>query len=358
MREVVGAPKASRSKRAPLLVSWSEPVKKLRCRRGLPQYSAARSPIVASASPGGGARQRRDHRPRPGAEGARRTGRRATGSKRPMHIGRLGVQLGRGRFVVEDLSIDGMRPGDRPWLVAKRIEVSLTWSALFHREVLLDSIEMTTGGWSSRRSRTAARRFPRFTGPPRPPRTGPSPVVTTLAVRARAARRVRLQRLRLALERRSRRNLDVNVAKADRVSRPRALLERHRSPSRTTSRCRATWTRRSRSSTGKVMFERIDLITDGAGREHHRGRRHRALARADLPGEVEDRSSPQMREIFFARGHVHAASAKATSPARSTCSRAARELKGKFYSAEAGVNDYRFPNLEGDAASGCPIGWR
>ena len=62
---------------------------------------------------------------------------------RKMTIGRLGVQLGRGRFVVEDLKIDGMFPNEPPWLVAKRLDVSLRWGALFGREVLLDSIDMS-----------------------------------------------------------------------------------------------------------------------------------------------------------------------------------------------------------------------
>ena len=39
---------------------------------------------------------------------------------RKMTIGRLGVHLGRGRFVVEDLHIDGMFPNEPPWLEAKR----------------------------------------------------------------------------------------------------------------------------------------------------------------------------------------------------------------------------------------------
>ncbi len=37
---------------------------------------------------------------------------------RPMHIGRLGVEIGRGRFVLEDLRIEGLSPDARPWLVA------------------------------------------------------------------------------------------------------------------------------------------------------------------------------------------------------------------------------------------------
>ena len=77
--------------------------------------------------------------------------------ERKMTIGRLGVHRGRGRFVVEDLRIEGMRPEEPPWLVAKRIEVSLTWSALFGREVLLDTSRCRIGAWSWNRFPTAAR---------------------------------------------------------------------------------------------------------------------------------------------------------------------------------------------------------
>ena len=97
-----------------------------------------------------------------------------------MTIGRLGVHLGSGRFVVEDLRIDGMFPNEPPWLVAKRIDVSLTWSALLHREVLLDSIEMTDWKMVVESFPDGRQTFPRLTGPPRPPRTGPPLVVTTM----------------------------------------------------------------------------------------------------------------------------------------------------------------------------------
>ena len=60
-----------------------------------------------------------------------------------MHIGRLGVRLFNGKFVLEDFVIEGLVPTDRPFLTAKRIDVSLAWDALFRREVLVDSIEMT-----------------------------------------------------------------------------------------------------------------------------------------------------------------------------------------------------------------------
>src|SRR5262245_30138645 len=56
---------------------------------------------------------------------------------RKMTIGRLGVRIGSGKFVVEDLRIEGMYPNEPPWLVVKRLDVSLSWQALLHREVLL-----------------------------------------------------------------------------------------------------------------------------------------------------------------------------------------------------------------------------
>ncbi len=65
-------------------------------------------------------------------EGSKRVG-------RPMHIGKLGVRLLNGKFVIEDFVIEGLVPSDRPFLAAKRIDVSLAWEALFRREVLVDS---------------------------------------------------------------------------------------------------------------------------------------------------------------------------------------------------------------------------
>src|SRR5574341_1290716 len=96
---------------------------------------------------------------------------------RPMHIGRLGVEIGRGRFVLENLVIEGLTPQARPWLEAKRIDVSLTWDAIAHREVLLDTIEMTDWRMVVETFADGKHNWPRLTGPPRKPRTGPRPVV-------------------------------------------------------------------------------------------------------------------------------------------------------------------------------------
>ena len=62
---------------------------------------------------------------------------------RPMHIRKLSVYLFLGRYLAEDLVIEGPTPDDRPFLRADRIVVSIPWSSLFRGEILFDSIEIT-----------------------------------------------------------------------------------------------------------------------------------------------------------------------------------------------------------------------
>ena len=55
------------------------------------------------------------------------TGPRREGSKyieRPLHIGALRIHLLSGQVLVEDLTIDGLHDGDRPFFTAKRLSVS------------------------------------------------------------------------------------------------------------------------------------------------------------------------------------------------------------------------------------------
>ncbi len=62
---------------------------------------------------------------------------------REVTIGRIGAYLLPGRFLVEDVVIAGLNPGDRPFLVADEVILSVTWKALFQREFLVDSVLMT-----------------------------------------------------------------------------------------------------------------------------------------------------------------------------------------------------------------------
>jgi hypothetical protein len=262
---------------------------------------------------------------------------------RPMHIGRLGVQIARGRFVVEDLRVEGLTPEDDPWLVAKSVEVSLTWGAILQREVLLDSIEMTDWRMVVESYPNGRHSFPRVNGPPRAPRTGPNPVVTTLAsVHASNGEFV----LRdfgsdwgvIAP------NLDVVVSKLGEY-RGTASFSKGTVTIQDFVPMAADMTSSFKIQGGEVIFDRIDLVTDGAVSA--------LTGRVDLARwpeqtyQVESRIQfPRMREIFFADdtfdlhgqgdflGSFH-------------LFKGGRELKGRFASAEAGLNQFRFPNLEG-----------
>jgi hypothetical protein len=99
---------------------------------------------------------------------------------RPMHIGRLGVQIGRGRFVVEDLRIEGATHETPPWLTAKRITISLNWSAIVHREILFDAVEMSDWRMVVETFANGTHNWPRLNGPPRQSSGRPRPVVATL----------------------------------------------------------------------------------------------------------------------------------------------------------------------------------
>ncbi len=262
---------------------------------------------------------------------------------RKMTIGRLGVQLGRGRFVIEDLTIDGMLPNEPPWLVAKRLDVSLTWGALFGREVLLDSIEMSDWRMVVESFPDGRQTFPRLTGPPRKPRTGPRPVVTTLQY-------VRAHRGELVFNdygsdwRAIAPNLEVIVAKGRdyrgkmRFTGGTIVIQKYEP-------MQADLTATLAFIDGRIVMDRIDLVTDGAVST--------MSGVVDLPKwpeqlyQIKSRIQfPKMREIFFARDKF-SLFGEGNFTGTFHMFKGGRELKGDFTSVLAGVNDYRFPNLEG-----------
>src|SRR6267378_1722458 len=65
--------------------------------------------------------------------------------ERPMRIGRLSIHVLTGKYVIEDMIIDGLHPGDRPFFTAKRISIAMDWATAMRRrpEFLITSVEMT-----------------------------------------------------------------------------------------------------------------------------------------------------------------------------------------------------------------------
>ena len=102
---------------------------------------------------------------------------------RPMTIGSIRALLRPGQFEFRDLVIQGLEPGDRPFLVAKSVVVSLPWWTIFNRELIVESVEMT--GWTMYIESFPGGRhnFPRVKGPDRPPRPPDQPRRFTTTMR-------------------------------------------------------------------------------------------------------------------------------------------------------------------------------
>ena len=100
--------------------------------------------------------------------------------ERPLHIGTLSIHLLTGKVLVDDLRIDGLHPGDRPFFSAKRIAVALDWLPAIARrpDITITSVEMTD--WQMLVERwDGAHNFPRFNHDDgKPP--GPKRMTTTL----------------------------------------------------------------------------------------------------------------------------------------------------------------------------------
>jgi hypothetical protein len=100
--------------------------------------------------------------------------------ERPMHIGSLKIRLLTGEVLIENLTIDGLHAGDRPFFTARRLAVSMDWLPAFARrpDITISAVEMSdwhmlVEKWES------AHNFPRFNhNDGKPP--GPQRVTTTL----------------------------------------------------------------------------------------------------------------------------------------------------------------------------------
>ena len=263
--------------------------------------------------------------------------------ERPMHIGRLGVEVGRGRFVIEDLLIEGLTPDARPWLTAKRIDISLTWGAILGREILFDSIEMTDWRMVVETYGDGRHSWPRVNGPPRAPRTGPRPVVSTLQY-------VRAHRGEFVFDDHGARwgviapNLDVTVSKAGEY-RGRAEFKGGTIHFESFLPMTAEMATSFKIQGGKIVLDNIDLVTDGAVSELtgvvDAGRWPEMLYQVKSHVQF-----PRMREIFFPRD-TFALHGEGDFTGTFHLFKGGRELKGDFFSREAGLNDYRFQDLEG-----------
>jgi hypothetical protein len=264
--------------------------------------------------------------------------------ERPMHIGKLSIRLLAGRFVIEDLLIEGLSPEARPFFTAKRLEVSLPWWTLFGRELYVQSIELSD--W-----RMLVEMFPddrhSFIRIPRPRSDGgPRRFVTTVQI-------VRAERGEFVYEDHHTpwstvaRNLDVTVTK----------LHDYRGEVRfsggtvTIQDYLPMWANmfaQFRVDGSRIVLDRIDLDTDGA-----RSAVTGVVDTSRWPEQTYEVHSrvhfPRMKELFFAHDDF-TLSGDGTFDGTFHLYKGGRELRGRFASPVAGVDDFRFPDLRGRLA--------
>jgi hypothetical protein len=261
---------------------------------------------------------------------------------RQLTIGRLSIRLLTGNFVVENLRIAGLAPTDRPFLDAKRIEVAMSFAALLHREVLIESVVMSDWQMLVETWPNGRHSFPRFTRDRKQP---PGPKRFSTTVRSVVARDGQF-----TFEDHGTpwsaiaRNLNVTVAKTlgyggmARFSGGTVAIQQYL-PMQTDMTARFT------IEGPIVRFSRLDLISDGS--------------RSDVTGEVDlahwpeqtwrVKSTvhfPRMREIFFARENWQIAG-DGQFDGTFHLFKGGRDLSGNFTSKEAFVNGLHFPDLRG-----------
>ena len=264
--------------------------------------------------------------------------------ERPMHIGTLSVRVFAGKFVLEDFVIEGLAPTDRPFLRAKRLEVSLSWQAILHQELLFDSVEMVD--WQMLVEQWAGGRhsFPKFASGP----AGRKRFVTTVQY-------VRAHRGEFTFEDHGTpwstvvRNLDINVTKVlgyrgEATSHGGMVTIQNYVPM--SMDMHAIF---KVADGGVLHFEKITLKTDGAESlitgdadvAHWPEQSYRVNSTVDFH---------RMREIFFAHEN-YTLSGEGHFNGLFHLYKNGRALTGGFTSDELGLDvgghDYRFPALSG-----------
>jgi TamB, inner membrane protein subunit of TAM complex len=266
--------------------------------------------------------------------------------QRPLHIGRLKSRLIPGVFVVEDVRIDGLARTDRPFLTAKQITVSIPWWSIVTRKFVIDSVTMTDWNMLVETFPNGRSNFPRLT-PERKSPPGPKRFTTTvryvLASRGKFTFEDHVTPWSTVAP-----NLTVSLYHSDIFNdyRGRASFSNGTIRIQTYEPFTAAMQSRFKLEGAKVIFDRIDLKSDGA--------------QSIVDGEVDLGRWPEQiyrvksridfstqKNIFFHRDKF-TTSGQGDFQGAFHLYKGGRELKGSFTSPLAGVNAWRFPNLRGD----------
>lgn len=262
--------------------------------------------------------------------------------ERPMHIGRLSTSLLRGRFVLEDVRIEGLTAADEPFLEARRLVVEFPWWTAISREIYIRSITMTDWKMCVETYPDDRHSFIHIPTPQRDPGQ-PRRFVTTVQL-VRATRGEFTYRDHGTPWSTVARNLDITVAKlADyrgefRFSGGTIAIQDYVPM---WANAYATF----RIDDGRVLLDRIDLDTDGA-----ESRVTGVVNLAHWPEQTYQVASqvhlPRQKEIWWAQQDF-TLSGDAEFRGTFALFKGGRDLTGTFRSAEMGINAYRFPGFTG-----------
>jgi hypothetical protein len=268
--------------------------------------------------------------------------------ERPMHIGKLGIHLGRGAFVVDDLVIEGLKPTDRPFLKAKRIFVNFPWWTYFTHELIIENVDMTD--WEMLVEQFPGRHnFPRVTPRPKEKKGEPIWKLTTTVRQVTARKGLFIYDDHTVPWKVVCNNLDVSVFKGLDAYRGTAQFSKGTVKIQGYEEFRADMQTRFKIDNGRVVLEDINLPTTGA--------------HTHVTGYVDFKKWPDM--LYNVKSHIDFPTQKAiyfktmnftvtgqgdfTGTFRffKTPTGTGRELLGTFTSPEAGVNAWRFPDARG-----------
>jgi hypothetical protein len=261
---------------------------------------------------------------------------------RQVRIGGLSLRVFDGRFIVSDLVIGGPTPKDAPFFQAREIVVNVPLWSLLRRELNIVSVEMADWRMMVELFPGGRHTFPRIK--PRQKAAGKSPINVSVAY-------VRARRGEFVFQDHGTpwgtvvRNLDITVLKlvgyrGFSTSSGGTVNIQSYTPMAADLR---TW---FRIDGGKVLLDRIELDTDGA--------------KSTMTGVVDIARWPEQtyeidsviqlaaqRGIWWAP-YNFTLSGEAVFKGRYHFFKGGRELSGHFRSEEAGLDWYRFPQLEGN----------
>jgi hypothetical protein len=263
--------------------------------------------------------------------------------KRPVHIGTLQLRVLRGRVELDDFSIEGLKPDDRPFFSARQLSLSLDWSKAIARrpEFIITSVELTD--W-----RMLVEKFPDETSFPRfrnenATPGGPSRFTTTLKYFRGSNGHFTYE------DHEAPWSVDAPNIEIDISNRPNynGTARFHGGLIRIQDYLPmwASFDTHFVIDGGQLALDRIDIDTDGA--------RTSGSGTVDLAHwpeqtyQVKSRVQfPRMREIFFAK-EAWVLGGAGDFAGTFHLFKGGHDLSGHFASPVAGLYDYRFPELYG-----------